>query len=156
MDILKEILGGLGETESLLPDLNEMLTGLVPVIRWTVMAAPIVLVVLGLVYLFLAPKEANHYVGFRCWWGMSSVEVWRFTQKLAGITWTALGAVLGIIAFWGGLSYAAISPDIMLIKALTTILWQLLLVLISMVAINLVLVILFDSRGDRRGTRPGK
>ena len=152
MDALKEIMGSMEDMGSLLPDLNELLANLVPVIRVTVMAGPVVLLVLGLVYLFLAPKEANHYVGFRCWWGMSSVEVWRFTQKFAGITWTALGLVLGIIAFVGGLGYESLSPDIMLIKALTTILWQLLLVLISIVVINLVLIVLFNSRGCRRGS----
>lgn len=151
MEALKELMTGLGDMESLLPDLNKMLTGLVPLIRAAVLAGPIVLLVLGLVYLFLPPREANHYVGFRCWWGMSSVEIWRFTQKLAGITWTAMGLVLGIIAFAGGLGYGGLSPDIMLIKALTTILWQLLLVLISIVAINLVLILLFNSRGSRRG-----
>ena len=153
MDALMELLGGLEDPASLLPDLNTFFADLVPVIRFAVLLGPAVLLVLGLVYLFLAPKEANHTLGFRCWWGMSSVEVWQFTQKLAGITWTAMGLILGAMGLFTGMGYEAMSPDLMLIDALTAILWQLLLVFISIVAINLVLIFLFDSRGRRRGRR---
>ena len=152
MDFLMELLGKLQDPASLLPDLNQMLTDLVPVIRYTVLLAPGVLLVMGLVYLFLAPKEANHTLGFRCWWGMSSVEVWQFTQKLAGIIWIALGLVLGAIGLFTGMGYEAMSPDLMLIDALTAIMWQLLLVFMSIVAINLTLILLFDGRGRRRGS----
>ena len=152
MDFLMELLGKLQDPASLLPDLNQAMADLVPLIRFAVLLAPGVLLVMGLVYLFLAPKEANHTLGFRCWWGMSSVEVWQFTQKLAGITWTALGLVLGGIGLFTGMGYEAMSPDLMLIDALTAIMWQLLLVFISIVAINLTLILLFDGRGRRRGS----
>lgn len=152
MDAITQLLGSLQSPEALLPDLDVFLTKLVPVIRFAVVLAPLVLLVLGLIYLFLAPKEANHILGFRCWWGMSSVEVWQFTQKLAGLVWTAMGVLLGAIAFFQGLSYGQMSPDLMLIRALTTILWQLLLVFISIVAIHLTLILLFDGRGRRRGS----
>ena len=111
MDFLMELLGKLQDPASLLPDLNQALTDLVPVIRYAVLLAPAVLLVMGLVYLFLAPKEANHTLGFRCWWGMSSVEVWQFTQKLAGITWTALGLVLGCIGLFTGTTDGRFAPS---------------------------------------------
>lgn len=152
MDALFDLLDSLSDPASLLPDLNTLFADLVPVIRFAVLLAPMVLLVLGLVYLFLAPKEANHYLGFRCWWGMSSVEAWQFTQKLAGITWTAMGLILGAVGLFTGLGYEAMSPDLMLIDALTAILWQLLLVFISILAINLTLIFLFDGRGRRRGS----
>ena len=152
MDALLELLGGLSDPASLLPDLNTLFADLVPVIRFAVLLSPVVLLVLGLTYLFLAPKEANHTLGFRCWWGMSSVEVWQFTQKLAGTIWTAMGLVLGAVALFSGMGYETMSPDLMLINALTTILWQLLLVFISMLGINLTLILLFDGRGRRRGS----
>ena len=152
MDFLTDLLGKIEDPASMLPELNTLFADLVPVIRFAVLLAPMVLVVLGLVYLFLAPKEANHTLGFRCWWGMSSVEVWRFTQKLAGCVWTGMGVLLGVIALFTGMGYEAMGPDLMLISALTAIMWQLLLVIISILAINLTLIFLFDGRGRRRGS----
>ena len=55
------------------------------------------LFLLGLVYLFLTPKEANHYIGYRCYFGMGSVNAWRFTQRLAGIVFGSLGLILGSV-----------------------------------------------------------
>ena len=152
MDFLTELLGSLEDPASLLPDLNQLFADLVPLIRFAVLLGPGVLLLLGLTYLLLAPKEANHTLGFRCWWGMSSVEVWRFTQKLAGIIWTVMGLVLGGMALFTGMGYEAMSPDLMLIDALTAILWQLLLIFISIILINLILILLFDGRGRRRGS----
>ena len=62
--------------------------------RVCVMVAPVIMLVLGLIYLLVPPKEANHTLGYRFYFGMGSVEAWRFTQKLAGICWSALGLVL--------------------------------------------------------------
>lgn len=153
MDALMELLGGLSDPASLLPDLNTLFADLVPVVRFAVLLGPIVLLVLGLTYLFLAPREANHTLGFRCWWGMNSVEVWQFTQKFAGIFWTALGLVLGAVALFTGMGYEAMRTDLMLYDALSAILWQLLVVMISILIINLVLIFLFDGRGHRRSNR---
>lgn len=150
LDTLKGLMDGLGDLESLLPDLNAMFDHLAGLMRIAVLAAPVALVVLGLVYLFLAPKEANHSIGFRCWWGMSSVEVWQFTQKMAGITWTVMGVVLGLIALFTSNGYASMESAAMMMNALRLLGWQLALVLISIVAFNLVLLVLFDRKGVNR------
>ena len=52
---------------------------------------PVVMLALGLAYLFLAPKEANYYFGYRTYFGMGSVHSWRFTQRLSGIVLSLLG-----------------------------------------------------------------
>ena len=153
MEALKELMGSLSDPVSVLPELDTLFADLVPVIRFAVLLGPGVVLALGLVYLFLAPKEANHSLGFRCWWGMGSVEVWRFTQKTAGITWTALGLVLGSMGLFTTIGYAELTPDVMLFDALRAIMWQVVLVAISIVAINLVLIVLYDSKGRRRGRR---
>lgn len=153
MDALMDLLGGLQDPESLLPDLNTLFADLVPVIRFALLLGPIVLLVLGLTYLLLAPKEANYTLGFRCWWGMNSVEVWQFTQKFAGTVWTVMGLVLGGLGLFTGMGYEAMPADLMLADALSAILWQLGAVIVSFVVINLTLIILFDTRGSRRGSR---
>ena len=81
---------------SLLPELTNVLDVIVYAVRIATLVGPAVLLVFGLGYLIFAPKEANYYFGYRCTFGMGSVEAWRFTQRLAGIVWTVLGLVLTI------------------------------------------------------------
>lgn len=149
MDILAGLVDGL-DPASVLPDLEMLFSKLAGVARVAVLVGPAALLLLGLLYLFLAPKEANHYIGFRCWWGMGSVEAWQFTQKLAGGVWTAMGLVLGIIALVSGSGYAEMPQDEMLFGALETILLQIVGVIVSILLINVVLIVLFDHKGVRR------
>ena len=66
----------------LIPDLGNLLGWLELAVRISVMAGPVILLVLGLWYLILPPKEANHFAGYRFYWGMGSVDAWRFTQRM--------------------------------------------------------------------------
>ena len=85
---------------ALLPELDTITGKIDLVARIAVMAGPIVILVLGLMYLFLAPKEANYRFGYRTWFGMGSVAAWRFTQRLAGIVLGLLGLVLTVVMFF--------------------------------------------------------
>ena len=58
------------EPSALLPELNSIMGWIELVMRVAVMVGPIVLLVMGLVYLFVSPKEANYYLGYRCYFGM--------------------------------------------------------------------------------------
>lgn len=153
VDTLLGLINSLTDPAAMLPDLEVLFTKLAQVIRVAVLAGPVALLVMGLIYLFLAPKEANHSLGFRCWWGMSSVESWQFTQKLAGIAWTALGAVLGVWGLFSTTGYTTVTADDMMLSALNLLKWQLIVVVASMVAINVVLVVLFDRKGQRRSEK---
>lgn len=153
VDTLLGLINSLSDPAEMLPDLEVLFTKLAQVIRVAVLAGPVALLVMGLIYLFLAPKEANHSLGFRCWWGMSSVESWQFTQKLAGIAWTALGAVLGVWGLFSTTGYTTVTADDMMLSALNLLKWQLIVVVASMVAINVVLVVLFDRKGQRRSEK---
>ena len=81
---------------SLLPDLSSFPGIVATLTRLAVMAGPIVLLVMGILYFFVSPKEANYHFGYRCYFGMGSEVAWRFTQRLAGIVWAALGLVLTV------------------------------------------------------------
>ena len=72
-----------------------------------VLIGPLAMLALGLLYFFKPTEEANHKLGFRTYFGMGSVEAWRYTQRLAGIVMGGLGAILTIVAVivcacWGG------------------------------------------------------
>ena len=72
MDFIKSLLSDF-DISSLLPKLDSLLSKVELLARIVVMAGPVILLVLGLWYLLLPPKEANYAVGYRFFWGMSSV-----------------------------------------------------------------------------------
>ncbi len=138
--------------ESLLPDLSNFESSVLSFTRLAMLAGPIVLLVLGVYYLLAAPKEANHTAGYRCWFGMGSVQAWRFTQRLAGIVWGALGLVLGIVVLCvvGKLQQLELMDAMFL--AGKHIFAQVVVVLLSALCINLTVFARYDSRGIRRAT----
>ena len=151
MEKLNELLSL--DPAALLPDLPALLEKLPQACRWAVLVAPAVLVALGLSYLLFPPKEATYEAGWRCWWGMGSVEVWRFTQKLAGLVWTGMGLVMGavMLAITGG--YAEMETGLLLMQAVKALVWQIGLVAASILGINVTLVVLFDRNGVRRAKK---
>ena len=96
MEALKALMEDF-DPAAIMPDLSTFLGKLEVGMRVAVMAAPLVLLGLGLLYFLSAPKEANYKLGYRFFWGMSSVEAWQFTQRLAGIVWCVLGLTLCIV-----------------------------------------------------------
>ena len=149
MDALKALMKDF-DPAALMPDLGTFLGKLEGCIRLVVMLAPLVLLGLGLLYLLAAPKEANYKLGYRCFWGMSSVESWRFTQRLAGGLWTVLGLILAIVMYsltgkFQGMGLAAVTQ-----LAVKYLLWELGCVVVSMLIINLTVVVFFDFKGNYR------
>ena len=149
MDFLKSLLSGF-DPAALVPDLEALFNNLDGALRVVVLAGPLCLLGLGLLYLLAPPSEANHVFGYRHFWGMSSVEAWRFTQKTAGLVWTGLGLVLTIIMAFLCNGYRELAAEAMLTSALTSVLVELLLVFLSTLLINTLVIFHFDHRGTRR------
>ena len=135
---------------ALLPDLSTIVGKVEFITRIAVMVGPVVLLVLGLVYLLLAPKEANYHFGYRCYFGMGSVEAWRFTQRLAGAVWAVLGLGLSAVMFFltGGFAGNGIMDIIG--SGVTCILWEIGLTFVSVLAINIIVMVRFDRKGEYR------
>ena len=138
------------EPESLLPQLEDVLGWIELAVRVAVMIGPIVLLVMGLAYLFLSPKEANHYFGYRTYFGMGSVHAWRFTQRIAGVTLGALGLILTVIMAIICGSFGRMDVMDMVWKAVSCLVWEAVLALIVNVAIALAAFLLFDRKGEYR------
>ena len=135
---------------ALLPDLTTLIGKVEFVTRIAALIGPIVLLVMGLVYLFLSPKEANHYFGYRCYHGMGSVEAWRFTQRLAGIVWGGMGLVLLIVMLVIRGGYEELTASEIIWSAAKAVLWQAGLALISVLCINSVVTANFTAAGEFR------
>ena len=152
---LKSLMDGF-DPASLLPELDSILEVIVYAVRIATLLGPIVLLALGLGYLIFAPREANYIFGYRCTFGMGSVEAWRFTQRLAGIIWGVLGLVLTIVMTSLTKKFAGQDLQEVLWLAVKYVLWEAGLALVSSIVINTVVMIRFTYDGEYRKDRAGK
>ena len=149
IDGIKEIMDAF-DPASLLPELSTITGKIELIARIAVMVGPIVLLVLGLMYLFIAPKEANHYFGYRCYFGMGSIHAWRFTQHLAGLLFTAAGLILTIVMFTISGGFADMETVDMVWKAADCLIWQAVIALVLTLLVNFAAFFFFDARGNPR------
>ena len=149
VDFVKSLLGDFDPT-AFLPDLWAIFDNLDVALRVLVLAGPLCLLGLGLLYLLAPPAEANHIFGYRHFWGMSSVEAWQYTQKTAGFVWTSLGAILTVAMAFICNGYRDMAWEAMLLSALISVIAELLFVVISTFLINVLVILAFDRKGDRR------
>lgn len=149
IESIKEIMDGF-DPAALLPDLSGLFGSLETVCRWAVMIGPVLLLVLGLAYLFLSPREANYYFGYRTYFGMGSVHAWRFTQRLAGVTLGGLGLILTVVMFFISSGFGNLDVMDMVWKAVSCLVWQAVLALLANGAIALAAFLLFDRKGEYR------
>lgn len=132
------------------PDLSQLLDHSRLIVTLCVLVGPIVLLVLGALYLLLPPKEANHKFGIRTYYGMGSVEAWRFTQKVGGGMFVCLGIALILAMLVVVSNFSTKDPFQMVMIAAESMLWQAGSVLVARFLTAFVAAIVFDSYGDRR------
>ena len=136
-----------------LPDPSALMAHLETVVRVLVAAGPVVMIILGLLYIFAAPGEANHHFGYRCYFGMGSEQAWRFTQRFAGIVWTVLGAAMSVAVTVVVRQFARQDTLEMLTAAAKCVLWEALVLVVATVLIRTVVAIRYDRHGERRGRK---
>ena len=132
---------------SLLPDLTNVVGIVEFITRIAVVVGPIVLLVMGVLYFFLSPKEANYHFGYRCYFGMGSENAWQFTQRLAGLVWMGLGLILTIIMVIISSSFAGKPIMDTISSGFTCLIWEIVLTAISCVAINVLVMLRYDRKG---------
>ena len=152
VESIKALLDGF-DPAALLPDLSKVFDSLVPLCRIAVLAGPVVLLLLGLSYLLLTPKEANYYLGYRCYFGMGSEYAWRFTQRLAGWLFTVAGLVLTVIMFGISVSFPYMALTDMAWRAASCLLVELAVSVILILTVNLSAAFHFDRKGKHRKKR---
>lgn len=146
---IKEIMDAF-DPAALLPDLAGMGEMVMSIARFAVLVGPLVLLALGLAYLFLAPKEANYRFGYRCYHGMGSVGAWRFTQRLAGLVWGGLGLVLTVVMLVISGSYGGKTVMDVVDSAVTCLIWEIVLVAASVIFVNVQVMLRYDKNGAPR------
>ena len=148
-DAIKKILDGVDPAE-MLPQIDAIFSKIQLICRICVMAGPVILLILGLCYLFLAPKEANYYFGYRCFFGMGSVHAWRFTQRIAGMVLGGLGLILTLVMFFISLRFGSMEISAMAWLTVKCLIWQAVLVILATLGINGLTMFWFDRKGELR------
>ena len=148
-DSIKQMMDSF-DPAALLPDLSNVADLVQTVAGFAVVIGPLILLVMGFAYLLLSPKEANYRFGYRCYYGMGSVEAWRYTQRMAGVIWGALGALLTVIAFFISIGYGDLEIMEVVDSAVTLLIWELVLTIVSCFLINGLAMYHFDRNGARR------
>ena len=138
------------DLSKLLPDLNNIVDRMGPIMKVALLAGPVIFLVLGLLYLFATPKEANYKFGYRCYFGMGSVHAWRYTQRLAGIVFTGIGLILTLVMLFITGGFGKMDVMDMLWKALKCGIWEAIIIGVSCVLVNLVVMFYFDAKGNIR------
>ena len=152
---IKELMDGF-DPAALLPSLQKLFGSLEILCRVAVMIAPVVMLVLGLAYLFLAPREANYYFGYRCYFGMGSVQAWRFTQRIAGMFFGGVGLVLTIVMYVISGSFAEMEVTDMVWRAAGCLAWQAVIALVLTFLVNFLAFFFFDAKGGPRRKKKEK
>lgn len=134
----------------LLPQIDSIFDKITVLCRICVMIGPVLLLILGLCYLLLAPKEANFYFGYRCYYGMGSVHAWRFTQRIAGMVLGGLGLVLTVIMAILSLGFGSMEVEALLWRTVWCLVWQAVLTLLATLAINSLAMFWFNRKGELR------
>ena len=149
IESIKEIMDAF-DPAVLLPELGDIFSLITTVCQIAVMVGPIILLALGLAYLFFAPKEANYYFGYRCYFGMGSVEAWRFTQRLSGIVLGITGLVLSGVMLFLSAGFPGMDTMEMVWRAFWCLIWQGVAARVVNAAIWIAAAVRFDAKGNFR------
>ena len=144
------------DLSKLLPELDGIVDKMVPIMKAALLAGPVILLILGLLYLFATPKEANYKFGYRCYFGMGSVRAWRYTQRLAGVVFAGVGLILSLVMFFITAGFGEMDTMDMLWKTLKCGIWEAVIIAVSSVTINLVVMFYFDGKGNIRRRKKSK
>ena len=136
--------------DALIPNLEKLLGDIRSWMGIAMIIGPVVFIVMGLIYYFVAPPEANHKLGYRTYFGMGSVAAWKFTQKFAGIVWGGLGIVLAIVAIIGCVIMLGQELSNATSTALTILIIEAVAALLAFLTVEITVLMRYDINGSLR------
>ena len=135
---------------AMMPDLFSFLSSAEGLCKLLLMISPLLLLFLGLWYLFLPRKEVGSRGGFLTYFALGSEEAWLYTQKMAGLIWSCLGGVLTIVMIIVCVNMSGNDLNLVADTTKTALIWQIVLVFLSWLALNILPFIFFSKDGRRK------
>ena len=148
MNLLKEF-----DPAALLPDISSIVGIMQVFARILILIIPLLLGGLGAAYYFKPIKEANHIFGYRTYFGMGSVEAWKYTQRLAGFGYMVLGGALTLAMIIVNLCLIGAETLTLLTTAAICLVIELVLIGLGVLTLNIFLAIRYDRDGYLREER---
>ena len=136
--------------EKYIPKLDTLMGWVQWLISLAVRVGPICILVLGLIYLLIPPKEANRKAGFRTYFGMGSVMAWNFTQRVSGLLMVPTGLILTLIAYAKVGKFSDMDLMTMAQSAVDAIKGQVICAFIIYVFMFVLTAVMFNRKGDCR------
>ena len=150
-EAFKKLLNGIDFAE-LLPDINEILSVVAPTAKILMLCGSFIMLAFGLYCLMIAPREATYLAGYRFRWGMGSVQSWRFMQRCAGVIFLVLGLGSAVYMALNTRHVDALALMDLLITAAVYIILQAGVALVGCLLTNLLVILRYDLKGNRRYT----
>ena len=136
--------------DKIVPKLNTLLSDIRLWIGLLLYVGPVLLIVLGLFFIFLSPKEANHRLGYPSIYGMGSVPAWKFSQKLGGMVLGGLGLVLLIIALIVSATVSGKELNDVMETVFAWLIVQASGTLLAYIGVEITLIVRYDLAGNLR------
>ena len=149
MEKITELLNNFS-LEMYIPKLDTLMGWVQWLVSLAVRLGPICILVLGIIYFLIPPKEANRKAGFRTYFGMGSVIAWNVTQRIAGAIMIPTGIILTIIAYVKVAKFPGYDMMTMVNVAFQAVKGQAICALIIYIFMFLLTAVLFDRKGDCR------
>ena len=149
MEKITELLNNFS-LEMYIPKLDTLMGWIQWLVSLAVRVGPVCILVLGIIYFLIPPKEANRKAGFRTYFGMGSVIAWNVTQRLAGILMIPTGLILTIIAYVKVAKFPEYDMMTMVDVAFRAVKGQAICALIIFIVMFLLTAVLFTRNGDCR------
>ncbi len=149
MDGISELLNNF-DLAGILPKVADFISDLRFWVCVAMLLGPLLLLGFGLWYYLAPPEKANHMIGCRVYYGMGSQQAWQFTQRLAGIIWGGLGAVLTLVMAVVCIICAGKALIDLAFVAVICVAVEAVLALAGYITIQVIVTKNFDKDGKRR------
>ena len=139
--------------DAIIPKLDALLVDMRFWMTVAVLIGPILFMGIGAFYYFASPKEANHRLGYRTYFGMGSVNAWKYTQKLAGMVWGGLGVVMTVVAIIVAIVLGGKEPADAMSAALTMLIIEAVGAFLAFLAVEIIVMMRYDMNGSLRNKK---
>ena len=139
--------------DAIIPKLDALLGDMRFWMTVAVLIGPILFMGIGAFYYFASPKEANHRLGYRTYFGMGSVNAWKYTQKLAGMVWGGLGVVMTVVAIIVAIVLGGKKPADAMSAALTMLIIEAVGAFLAFLAVEIIVMMRYDMNGSLRNKK---